>query len=55
VDEGGDDEGLTLNEAKTSVKDARRQSFDFLGYTLGPRHFPTGLKPRERLSARSGT
>jgi hypothetical protein len=34
--------GLTLNEAKTSVKDARRESFDFLGYTLGPRHFPTG-------------
>ena len=28
--------GLTLNEAKTSVKDARRESFDFLGYTLGP-------------------
>src|SRR5208337_2499998 len=23
--------GLTLNEAKTSVKDARRQGFDFLG------------------------
>ena len=34
--------GLTLNEAKTSVKDARRESFDFLGYTLGPRHFPEG-------------
>jgi RNA-directed DNA polymerase len=34
--------GLTLNEAKTSVKDARRESFDFLGYTLGPRHFPNG-------------
>ena len=32
--------GLTLNEAKTSVKDARRQGFDFLGYTLGPRHLP---------------
>ena len=31
--------GLTLNEAKTSVKDARREGFDFLGYTLGPRHF----------------
>ena len=24
--------GLTLNEAKTSVKDARRENFDFLGY-----------------------
>ena len=34
--------GLTLNEAKTSVKDARRESFDFLGYTLGPRHHPKG-------------
>jgi RNA-directed DNA polymerase len=34
--------GLTLNEAKTSVKDARRDSFDFLGYTLGPRHFRNG-------------
>ena len=34
--------GLTLNEAKTSVKDARRESFDFLGYTLGPRHLPKG-------------
>jgi len=34
--------GLTLNEAKTSVKDARRESFDFLGYTLGPRHFRDG-------------
>jgi RNA-directed DNA polymerase len=34
--------GLTLNETKTSVKDARRQTFDFLGYTLGPRHFSNG-------------
>ena len=34
--------GLTLNEAKTSVKDARQECFDFLGYTLGPRHFPEG-------------
>jgi RNA-directed DNA polymerase len=34
--------GLTLNEAKTSVKDARRECFDFLGYTLGPRHFRNG-------------
>jgi RNA-directed DNA polymerase len=28
--------GLTLNEAKTSLRDARTESFDFLGYTLGP-------------------
>jgi RNA-directed DNA polymerase len=34
--------GLTLNEAKTSVKNARRDGFDFLGYTLGPRHLPHG-------------
>jgi RNA-directed DNA polymerase len=34
--------GLTLNEEKTSVKDARRESFDFLGYTLGPRYFRNG-------------
>ena len=32
--------GLTLNEAKTSVKDARTESSDFLGYSLGPRHYP---------------
>lgn len=34
--------GLTLNEAKTSVKDARAESFDFLGYTLGPKFAPQG-------------
>jgi RNA-directed DNA polymerase len=34
--------GLTLNEAKTSVRNARVESFDFLGYTLGPRRFPQG-------------
>ncbi len=27
--------GLSLNEAKTSVCDARQESFDFLGYTFG--------------------
>jgi RNA-directed DNA polymerase len=27
--------GLTLNEAKTKLKEARRESFDFLGYTFG--------------------
>ena len=32
--------GLTLNEAKTSVKNARTERFDFLGYSLGPRHYP---------------
>jgi RNA-directed DNA polymerase len=30
--------GLTLNEKKTSLRNARRERFDFLGYTFGP-HF----------------
>src|SRR5229473_1095391 len=28
--------GLTLNEAKTSLKDARKERFTFLGYSFGP-------------------
>jgi len=28
--------GLTLNEAKTSIRQARQEQFDFLGYTFGP-------------------
>ena len=31
--------GLTINEAKTSLKDARQEHFDFLGYTFGPQYF----------------
>ena len=31
--------GLTLNEAKTSIKQARQESFDFLGYTFGPHRY----------------
>jgi RNA-directed DNA polymerase len=31
--------GLTLNEAKTSIKQARREQFDFLGYSFGPHRF----------------
>lgn len=31
--------GLTLNEAKTSVRNAREDHFDFLGYTFGPQHY----------------
>lgn len=31
--------GLTLNETKTSVKTARRERFDFLGYSFGPQHY----------------
>ena len=30
--------GLRINEAKTSVKDVRTESFDFLGYTFGPKY-----------------
>ena len=41
--------GLTLNEAKTKLKEARQESFDFLGYTFGPQHYrKTG---REYLGA----
>jgi RNA-directed DNA polymerase len=28
--------GLTLNERKTSIRNARQERFDFLGYTFGP-------------------
>jgi RNA-directed DNA polymerase len=28
--------GLTLNETKTTLKEAHTESFDFLGYTFGP-------------------
>src|SRR5215831_11272447 len=28
--------GLTLNEAKTSLRDARQERFTFLGYSFGP-------------------
>ena len=31
--------GLTLNEAKTRICDARAERFDFLGYSFGPHHF----------------
>jgi RNA-directed DNA polymerase len=31
--------GLTLNETKTCLRDARRERFDFLGYSFGPHHF----------------
>ena len=36
---------LTLNEQKTSVRDARRERFDFPGYTFGP-HYSIALKRR---------
>jgi len=31
--------GLTLNEAKTSIREARQERFDFLGYTFGPHRY----------------
>jgi RNA-directed DNA polymerase len=34
--------GLTLNEAKTSIKEACTESFDFLGYTFGPHCYRNG-------------
>ena len=37
--------GLTLNEAKTSIQQARDESFNFLGYTFGPhRNRKTGVR-----------
>jgi RNA-directed DNA polymerase len=30
---------LALNEAKTAIRDARRERFDFLGYSFGPHHY----------------
>jgi RNA-directed DNA polymerase len=34
--------GLVLNEAKTSVRNARQECFDFLGYAFGPHHDERG-------------
>jgi len=31
--------GLSVNEAKTTVRDARRECFNFLGYSYGPHHY----------------
>ena len=62
--------GLTLNEVKTKLKDARRERFEFLGYSFGPhRHWRDGelylgaspsaeecarLKQKRARSSRSG-
>lgn len=49
---------LSLNEAKTTIKDARRESFDFLGYTFGPHrfrkdgHWYLGASPSKKSVAR---
>jgi len=31
--------GLSLNESKTSIRDARKETFDFLGYSFGIEHY----------------
>jgi RNA-directed DNA polymerase len=36
--------GLTLNEAKTSLKNARQERFDFLGYAFGPHRYKANGK-----------
>jgi RNA-directed DNA polymerase len=36
--------GLTLNEAKTSLKNARQERFDFLGYAFGPHRYKVNGK-----------
>ena len=53
--------GLTLNEAKTSVRNARSESFDFLGYTFGPQryrkdgHWYLGASPSKKSVQRVKT
>ena len=50
--------GLTLNEVKTSIKQARRERFDFLGYTFGPHrlrkdgHVYLGASPSKKSVSR---
>src|SRR5271155_330778 len=56
--------GPTVNEAKTSVRDARQERFDFLGYSFGPHHYrkdghwylgaSPSAKSVQRLKARVG-
>ena len=56
--------GLAVNEAKTSVRNAREEHFDFLGYSFGPHyyrkdgHWYLGASPSrksvQRLKARVG-
>jgi RNA-directed DNA polymerase len=53
--------GLSINEAKTSVRDARKERFDFLGYAFGPHCFKkngrwyTGASPSKRSIQRFKT
>jgi RNA-directed DNA polymerase len=49
--------GLALNEGKTGVRNARCESFDFLGYTFGPMYSPrtggryNGARPSKKAIA----
>ena len=49
--------GLTLNEAKTSIRQARKESFNFLGYAFGPHryrkdgHWYLGASPSKKSVA----
>ena len=55
---GGNTDGGTLNEAKTSIKQARQESFNFLGYSFGPHrykkdgHWYLGASPSKKAVAR---
>ena len=50
--------GLTLNEAKTSLRNACEERFNFLGYSFGPHYFPKngrkylGASPSKKSVAR---
>jgi RNA-directed DNA polymerase len=50
--------GLTLNETKTSLRNAREERFDFLGYSFGPHYSPKdgsrylGASPAKKCVAR---
>jgi RNA-directed DNA polymerase len=50
--------GLALNEAKTGIRKAREERFDFLGYTFGPHcfrkdgHWYLGASPSRKSLAR---
>jgi RNA-directed DNA polymerase len=50
--------GLTLNEAKTHIRQANAERFDFLGYTFGPHRFRKdhymylGMSPSQKSVAR---
>ncbi|HSA80904.1 MAG TPA: reverse transcriptase domain-containing protein, partial [Geminicoccaceae bacterium] len=53
--------GLTLNESKTAIRDARREPFDFLGYSFGPHryrkdgHWYLGASPSKKSVQRLKT